>query len=400
MDILDPLVGLNDTQRELYSTADAFAREHMAPFAGEWDAKKQFPEDTLRRLGSLGFGGLNVGLESGGCGLSRLDTITVLEALAGGCVSTTAYVSIHNMCARMIDLYATPALRDAWLPELVTFSKFASYCLTEPGAGSDAASLTTRAVYDPTSDCYVLRGNKAFISGGGRSDVYIVMARVEVDGVAQRGAGGISAFLVPCPSRGLSFGAQEKKMGWNSQPTAAVYLDGVTVPASHRLGPEGSGFKLALAALDGGRTSIAACSLGGAAAALRATLSYTSQRVQFGAPIASQQGVAFMLADAATQVHTSRVVLQHAARALDDAVGTPSRLPYASAHAAMAKKYVTDACLSAVNACVQMHGGYGYLADYGLERLLRDVRVHTILEGTNQIMNVITARALLAPVGR
>ena len=358
-----------------------FAANKLAPFAADWDKHETFPVDTLREAAALGFGGIYVS-EPYGTGLGRIEAAVVFEALATGCVSTTAYMSIHNMCAWMIDHFGNEAQKKAYLPNLVSMEKFASYCLTEPGSGSDAASLRTTAKRD--GDHYVLNGEKAFISGGGASDVYLVMCRT-----GQEGPGGISCVIVDKDSPGLSFGKKESKLGWNSQPTRAVIMQNCRVPAANLLGREGAGFKIAMKGLDGGRINIGACSVGGAAAALQAARDHVLIRKQFGVPLAAQQNTQFQIANMAIGLETSRVMIRLAARLLDE------RSPLSTQYAAMAKKYATDTCFNVVNAALQLHGGYGYLRDYPVERILRDIRVHQILEGTNEIMQLIVSRIIL-----
>lgn len=374
---------LSDDTRAFQDVARAFAAEEFAPHAAEWDETSHFPEDALRKAAALGFGGLYIRDDVGGSGLSRLDAAVVIEALAAGCTSTTAYLSIHNMAAAMIDRYGDDAMRRRFLPDLVAMNRFASYCLTEPGAGSDAASLRTRAVRDGES--YVLNGSKAFISGGGRSDLYVVMARTGGDGPR-----GISTFVVESGTPGLSFGGQEKKLGWKSQPTAQVNFTDCRVPAANRVGAEGEGFRIAMAGLDGGRINIAACSLGAAGACLERAVAYVKERRQFGRALAEFQALQFRLADMATELEAARLMVLKAAAMLD--AGDRR----ASVQCAMAKRFATDVGFEVVNQALQLHGGYGYLRDYPIERYLRDVRVHQILEGTNEIMRVIISRDLLA----
>ena len=373
---------LSEEQRAIKDTARAFARDEMMPFARRWDEDEFFPVDTLRRAAALGFGGIYVGAEFGGSALSRLDAALIFEELAQGCPSTAAYVSIHNMVAWMIDTFGGPELRRRFLPDLCSMAKFGSYCLTEPDSGSDAASLKTRARRQ--GDHYVLDGSKAFISGAGVSDVYLVMARTG-DG----GPGGISCVLVENGTAGLSFGAQEKKLGWHSQPTAMVTLEGCRVPLTNRIGAEGHGFKIAMSALDGGRLNIAACSLGGAQFCLDRTIAYMKERKQFGTRLADFQALGFRIADYATELEAGRLLMHRAADALD------KREPGATRLAAMAKRLATDAGFEVVNGCLQLHGGYGYLRDHPIERVLRDLRVHQILEGTNEVMRLIVSRDLL-----
>jgi alkylation response protein AidB-like acyl-CoA dehydrogenase len=373
---------LTEEQRAIQDTARAFARDEMMPFARQWDEDEVFPADTLRRAAALGFGGIYVSADVGGSALSRLDAVLIFEELAQGCPSTAAYISIHNMVAWMIDAYGASELRRRFLPDLCSMAKFGSYCLTEPDSGSDAASLKTRALRE--HDHYRLDGTKAFISGGGTSDVYLVMART-----GEGGPRGISCFLVENGTPGLSFGAQEKKLGWHSQPTAMVILEGCRVPAANRIGAEGDGFKIAMSALDGGRLNIAACSLGGAEFCLERTVDHMKQRKQFGTRLADMQALQFRVADYATELEAARLMLYRAATALD------RREPAVTRLAAMAKRLATDAGFTVVNGCLQLHGGYGYLRDHPIERVLRDLRVHQILEGTNEVMRLIVSRDLL-----
>ncbi|GAA4613704.1 acyl-CoA dehydrogenase family protein [Saccharopolyspora hordei] len=373
---------LTDDQRAIRDTAREFAAEQLAPHAVEWDQAKHFPVETLRLAGELGMGGVYVDESVGGSGLSRFDSVLIFEALASGDPSIAAYISIHNMCAGMIDRFGTDEQRARWLPRLCSMEHLASYCLTEPGAGSDAAGLQTRAVRD--GDDYVLTGVKQFISGGGSSDVYVVMART-----GEEGPKGVSTFVVERDSPGLSFGANEKKMGWNAQPTRQVVFDGVRVPADQRLGEEGIGFRIAMTGLDGGRLSIGACSLGGAQTALDKSLGYVRERTQFGAKISDFQALRFKLADMATELEAARLLLWRAACALD------AGDPMATRFCAMAKRLATDTGFAVANEALQIHGGYGYLAEYGLEKIVRDLRVHQILEGTNEIMRLIVSRSLL-----
>jgi alkylation response protein AidB-like acyl-CoA dehydrogenase len=373
---------LTEEQRAIQDTARAFARDEMMPFARRWDEDEIFPADTLRRAAALGFGGIYVSADVGGSALSRLDAVLIFEELAQGCPSTAAYISIHNMVAWMIDAYGASELRRRFLPDLCSMAKFASYCLTEPDSGSDAASLKTRALRE--HDHYRLDGTKAFISGGGTSDVYLVMART-----GEGGPRGISCFLVENGTPGLSFGAQEKKLGWHSQPTAMVILEGCRVPAANRIGAEGDGFKIAMSALDGGRLNIAACSLGGAEFCLERTVEHMKQRKQFDTRLADMQALQFRVADYATELEAARLMLYRAATALD------RREPAVTRLAAMAKRLATDTGFAVVNGCLQLHGGYGYLRDHPIERVLRDLRVHQILEGTNEVMRLIVSRDLL-----
>ena len=374
---------LTEEQTAIRDLAESFARDEIAPNALEWDQARHFPVDVVRHAASLGFGGIMVSEEFGGSGLGRLDAVLIYEALAKGCAAISAYLSIHNMVATMIDRHGSTAQRKTYLPRLCGAEILASYCLTEPSCGSDAAALTTRAERD--GDNYVLTGQKMFISGAGATDLYVVMART-----GGPGAKGVSAFLVEKGAEGLTFGANERKMGWNAQPTRTVMLDRVRVRADAMLGPEGAGFKLAMEALDGGRTSIAACSLGGAQSALEKALAYTGERKAFGQKLNEFQALQFAIADMATDVEVSRTFLWRAAAALD------AKLPEATRLCAMAKKHVTDSGFEVANRALQLHGGYGYLADYGVEKIVRDLRVHQILEGTNEIMRVIIARSVLA----
>lgn len=373
---------LNDDQAAIQAAARAFAEAELAPHSARWDEEKVFPVQTLRAAAALGFAGLYVREEVGGSGLSRLDAALVFEELSRGDVSVAAYISIHNMVSWMIDRFGNDAQRQRWLPRLATMELLSSYCLTEPGAGSDAASLATRAERD--GDDYVLTGAKAFISGAGTSDLYLVMART-----GEGGARGVSAFVVEAGTPGLSFGAQERKMGWNAQPTAMVHFDGVRVPAENRIGAEGEGFRFAMAGLDGGRINIAACSLGGAGLALETAREHLSARRQFGRPLADFQALQFRLADMATELEAARLMVRRAAFALD--AGDPD----ATLYCAMAKRFATDGGFEVANQALQLHGGYGYLRDYPLERIVRDLRVHQILEGTNEIMRVIISREIL-----
>ena len=363
--------------------AAGFARDRIAPHAVEWDQARHFPIDVLREAAALGLAAIYVGEEAGGCGLSRRGAITIFEALAEGCPTVAAYLSIHNMCAWMVDAFGSPSQRERYLPALCAMDLLASYCLSEPGCGSDAAALTTRARRD--GDAYVLDGQKQFISGAGNPHAfYIVMARTGAAGPA-----GISAFLVESGTPGLSCGANERKMGWNAQPTRAVILEGCRVPAANRLGAEGEGFRIAMRGLDGGRLNIAACSLGGAQAALDKALAYMRERRAFGRRLDEFQALQFKLADMATELEAARALLERAATALD--TGAPN----ATRFCAMAKRFATDVGFEVANAALQLHGGYGYLADHGIEKIVRDLRVHQILEGTNEIMRLIVARSLI-----
>jgi alkylation response protein AidB-like acyl-CoA dehydrogenase len=373
---------LTEEQQAFQATAREFAAAEMMPQARAWDEGEVFPVEALRKAAALGFGGIYVGEDVGGSALTRLDATIIFEELAQGCVSTAAYISIHNMVAWMIDRYGEEAQRRRLLPKLCTMEHFASYCLTEPGAGSDAASLATRARRD--GDAYVLDGTKAFISGGGVSDIYVVMART-----GESGPKGISCFVVEKGTPGLSFGAPEKKLGWKSQPTAMVMLDGCRVPAANRIGAEGDGFRIAMAGLDGGRLNIAACSIGGAQFCLDRTIAHMRERKQFGTRLADFQALAFRIADYATELEAARLMVRRAAAAVTNGEPGTTRL------AAMAKRHATDAGFEVVNGCLQLFGGYGYLRDHPIERVLRDVRVHQILEGTNEVMRLIVSRDLL-----
>ncbi|HUE47400.1 MAG TPA: acyl-CoA dehydrogenase family protein [Aestuariivirgaceae bacterium] len=373
---------LSEDQAAFRDVATAFAAEHMAPFAAQWDEDEVFPHDVLKAAAGLGFAGLYVRDDVGGSGLSRMDAAIVFEALANACPSTAAFLSIHNMASWMIDAYGSDDQRKRFLPGLTAMDLVASYCLTEPGSGSDAAALKTKAVRD--GDHYVLNGSKAFISGGGVSDCYVTMVRT-----GEGGADGISCIVVEKDAKGLSFGAKERKLGWHSQPTAMVNFEDCRVPVDNRIGEEGIGFKIAMAGLDGGRINIAACSLGAADASLALALDYVNERQQFGRRLAEFQALQFKLADMATELEASRLLLYKAAVKLDE------KSPDATRLAAMAKRKATDVGFWVVNEALQLHGGYGYLRDFPLERYLRDLRVHQILEGTNEIMRVIIARDLL-----
>ncbi|WP_343503969.1 acyl-CoA dehydrogenase family protein [Alloyangia pacifica] len=372
----------SEEQQAIFDMAKAFGQEHIAPFARDWEAAGTIPRDLWPKLAELGFGGLYVSEESGGSGLTRLDATLVFEALSMACPSVAAFLSIHNMCAKMIDAYGSDALKARVLPGALTMETVLSYCLTEPGSGSDAAALRTRA--EKSNDSYRLTGTKAFISGGGYSDAYLVMCRTGEDGPK-----GISTILVEDGTPGLSFGGLEDKMGWKSQPTRQVQFDDCEVPLGNLLGEEGKGFRYAMAGLDGGRLNISACSLGAAQAALDATLGYMAERKAFGTSIDQFQALQFRLADMEIELQAARVFLRQAAWKLD--TGAPD----ATKFCAMAKKFVTEAGSKVVDQCLQLHGGYGYLADYGIEKLVRDLRVHQILEGTNEIMRMITARSLI-----
>ena len=373
---------LSEDQRAFQETARAFAAAEMAPHAARWDADHIFPTDTLRQAAALGLAAICCDPEHGGTGLSRVDSVLIFEELAVACPSTAAYLSIHNMVAWMVDHFGNEEQRGRWLPGLTTMETIASYCLTEPDSGSDAAALTTRAQGD--GEDYVINGSKAFVSGGPFSDLYACMVRT-----GGAGAKGISCVLVERDSAGLGFGKLEEKLGWHSQPTSAVLFDDCRVPKSNRLGDEGEGFKIALQGLAGGRLNIAACSLGGAWACLEAARGYLKERKQFGQPLAAFQGLGFRLADMATELEAAKLMVWRGAWLLDQ---NDTRAPMAIA---MAKRYATDVGFRVANEALQLHGGYGYLRDYPIERYVRDLRAHQILEGTNEIMRVIIARELL-----
>lgn len=376
------MFALNDDERAIAEMARDFADEYLAPNALEWDEQKHFPVDVLRKAGSLGMGGIYIGEDVGGSGLRRLDAVRIFEALATGCPAIAAYISIHNMVAWMIDNYGNAEQRNHWLPRLASMEWLGSYALTEPGVGSDAAALSTKAVRD--GDEYLLTGVKQFISGAGSTDVYVIMART-----GDAGARGISAFIVPADTPGISFGANEKKMGWNAQPTRQVILDNVRVPAADMLGVEGAGFRIAMNGLNGGRLNIAACSLGGGQAALEKSVAYLAQRKAFNAPLLDNPALQFELADMRTALEAARTLLWRAAAALDADADDKVEL------CAMAKRFTTDAGFEVANKALQLHGGYGYLAEYGVEKIVRDLRVHQILEGTNEIMRVVVARSVV-----
>jgi alkylation response protein AidB-like acyl-CoA dehydrogenase len=372
---------LNEDQRAIEAAARRFARERLAPHAARWDAESFFPVETLREAAALGFAGIYVKSDVGGSEMSRLDAAIIMEELSAGCTSTAAFISIHNMASWMIDRYGNDEQRKRFLPRLTAMEKIASYCLTEPGAGSDAASLKTKAAKD--GDHYVLNGAKAFISGAGVSDIYVCMVRTGEDG-----AKGVSCIVVEKGTPGLSFGKLERKMGWNSQPTAQVIFEDCRVPVANRIGAEGEGFRIAMSGLDGGRINIGACSVGTARAALDEAMAYAKERKQFGRAIAEFQASQFKLADMATELEASRLMIRSAAAALD------RHDPRATMLCAMAKRFATDAGFRIANDALQLHGGYGYLKDFPAERHVRDLRVHQILEGTNEIMRVIVAREL------
>ncbi|MGE3829394.1 MAG: acyl-CoA dehydrogenase family protein [Parvibaculaceae bacterium] len=374
---------LTEDQAAIQSTVRAFADEKIAPFALQWEEERTIPRDILREAASLGLGGITVSEEHGGSALSRVESVLIFEALATACPAVASFISISNMCAWMIDSYGSAELRAKFVPKLCTFEHVASYCLTEPGSGSDAAALKTRAVAQGNS-AYTVTGAKAFISGGGYSDLYLVMCRT-----GEEGPRGISCLLVENGAPGLSFGANEKKMGWHAQATATVNLDGVAVPAAHRLGSEGEGFRIAMEGLNGGRLNIAAASLGAAQTALDKALAYMKERKAFGRTLAEYQALQFKAADMETELQAARIFLYQAAWKLaNDA-------PDARKYCAMAKRLVTDTAFRVANEALQIHGGYGYLRDFGIEKIVRDLRVHQILEGTNEIMRLIIARDLL-----
>ena len=373
---------LTEEQTLIQDMAKNFAMTELAPHSSKWDEEKFLDRAVFAKAAELGFMGMYSGEQHGGTALSRLDSAIVFEQLAAGDVSHTAMMTIHNMATWMVDRYGDDKLREKYVPRLTAGELIASYCLTEPGAGSDAASLTTKAVRDGND--YILNGTKTFISGAGWSDIYVVMART-----SDNGAKGVSTFVVEKGTAGLSFGANEKKMGWNAQPTAQVIMEDCRIPAENRVGAEGDGFKFAMSGLDGGRINIGACSLGGAQKALDASLQYTKERTQFGKSISDFQNTQFMLADMATELEASRMMIYRAADMLD------KKRPNAGAACAMAKRFTTDMCSKIANDALQLHGGYGYLSEYEIEQIVRDLRVHQILEGTNQIMRMIVSRSLL-----
>lgn len=373
---------LTEEQNAIYDMAFAFGQEHIAPHAIEWDETGHFPKDVVRSVGELGMAGIYVREDVGGSALSRLDATLIFEALAYACPSIGSFISIHNMCAWMIDSFGTEEQRQKWVPQLTSMEKICSYCLTEPGSGSDAAALKTKAEKDGNG--WKINGTKAFISGGETSDLYLTMVRT-----GEGGPKGVSAVLVENPTQGLSFGANERKMGWRSQPTAQVQFDDCKIPADHLVGEEGKGFRYAMAGLDGGRLNIAASALGAAQFALDKTVTYMQERKAFGKPIAEFQALQFRIADMETELQAARVFLRQAAWKLDQ------KSPDATLHCAMAKRLVTDLSFRVANDALQLHGGYGYLADYGIEKVVRDLRVHQILEGTNEIMRMIISRDML-----
>ena len=373
---------LSEEQSAIFDMAYAFGQDAIAPYAREWEIAETIPKDLWPKIGELGFGGLYVSEDSGGTGLSRLDATLVFEALSMACPSVAAFLSIHNMCAKMIDGFGSDEMKARVMPDVLAMNTVLSYCLTEPGSGSDAAALKTRA--ERTNEGYTLNGTKAFISGGGYSDAYVCMVRTGEDGAA-----GVSTVFVEDGSDGLSFGGLEQKMGWRSQPTAQVQFDECKVAAQNLIGEEGKGFKYAMMGLDGGRLNISACSLGAAQTALNSTLDYMGERKAFGKSIDQFQGLQWRLADMEIEMQAARVFLRQAAWKLDTGAADATK------YCAMAKKFVTEVGSKVVDQCLQLHGGYGYLADYGIEKLVRDLRVHQILEGTNEIMRVIVARDML-----
>ena len=373
---------LDEEQIAVRDMARAFAAEKIAPHALRWDEEKHFPVDVMRQAAALGMGGIYIRDDVGGSGLTRLDAALIFEALATGCPTVSAFISIHNMASWMIDTFGTEAQRQAYLPKLCAMDLIASYCLTEPGDGSDAAALRTRAVRD--GDDYVLNGQKQFISGAGATDILVAMVRTGADG-----PGGISTLVIDAKTPGVSFGANERKMGWNAQPTRAVIFENARVPVANRLGEEGIGFKIAMAGLDGGRLNIAACSLGGAQSALDKTLAYTKERKAFGKRLDEFQALQFRIADMAIELEAARTFVWRAAAALDRKDADATML------CAMAKRFGTDVGFEVANQALQLHGGYGYLSEYGIEKIVRDLRVHQILEGTNEIMRLIVSRKLI-----
>lgn len=373
---------LTEDQLQIQEMARKFTADAITPFAAEWDEKKVFPRDTIREAAELGFGSIYVSEESGGIGLGRLEAALIFEAMAYGCPSTSAFISIHNMTAWMIDRFGSEEVKQKYLPSMITMERMGSYCLTEPSSGSDAAALKTRAVRD--GEHYVVSGSKAFISGGGENEIYVTMVRT-----GDEGPKGISCLVIEKDMPGVSFGAQERKLGWHSQPTAQVNFDEVRVPVENRVGAEGEGFRIAMMGLDGGRINIGACSLGGGQRCLDEAVNYTKERKQFGQPIADFQNTQFMLADMETELEAARYLLYVAAAKVT------ANAPDKTRFAAMAKRLATDTGSSVVDRALQLHGGYGYLMDYPVERFWRDLRVHSILEGTNQIMRVIVSRDML-----
>lgn len=375
---------LTEDQQAFREAARTFAEKSMAPFAAKWDSEHIFPKDLLEEAGEMGFMGMYTPEALGGMGLSRLDTSVIVEELAAACPSTAAFITIHNMAAWMVASFGSDELKQEIVPKLASGEWLASYCLTEPGAGSDAASLRTKAVRD--GDSYLINGSKVFISGAGATDILVLMART---GAPDSGYKGISTFVIPADADGVSYGKNEEKMGWHSQPTRMISLENVRIPVRNRVGEEGDGFAIAMKGLDGGRLNIATCSIGGAQAALLRARNYMHEREQFGKPLAAFQALQFKLADMATNLVAARQMVRLGAFKLDSAD------PEATLHCAMAKRFATDACFDVVNEALQLHGGYGYIREYPLERFLRDLRVHQILEGTNEIMRLIVARRLL-----
>ncbi|GAA4025638.1 isobutyryl-CoA dehydrogenase [Sphingomonas rosea] len=373
---------LTDDQRQIQEMARAFTAAEITPNAAEWDEKHIFPRDTIKRAAELGFGAIYVSEESGGIGLGRLESALIFEAMSYGCPSTSAFISIHNMAAWMIDRFGSQAVKDKYLPDMIAMERLGSYCLTEPSSGSDAAALKTRAVRD--GDHYVVSGSKAFISGGGENEIYVTMVRT-----GEEGPKGISCLVIEKDMDGVSFGANERKLGWHSQPTRQVNFDQVRVPVENRVGGEGEGFRIAMMGLDGGRLNIGACSLGGGQRCLDEAVAYTKERKQFSTAIADFQNTQFMLADMATELEAARALLYLAAAKVTDNAPDKTRF------AAMAKRLATDTGSAIADRALQLHGGYGYLMDYPIERFWRDLRVHSILEGTNQVMRMITAREML-----
>ena len=373
---------LTDDQRAIQEMAQRFTADAITPFAAKWDEDHVFPRDTIKAAAELGFASIYVSEASGGIGLGRLESALIMEAMAYGCPAVSAFISIHNMASWMIDSFGSETVKAKYLPSLVTMDRIASYCLTEPGSGSDAAALKTRAVLD--GDHYVVTGSKAFISGAGANEVYVTMVRTGGEGPK-----GISCLVIEKDMPGVSFGANEKKMGWRAQPTAQVNFDGVRVPVENLVGGEGDGFKIAMAGLDGGRLNIGACSLGGAQRAIDEAIAYTRQRSQFGKAIADFQNTQFRLADMETELQAARILLYAAAAKVT------AKSPDKTKFSAMAKRFATDTGMSVVDRALQMFGGYGYLQDYPIEKLYRDLRVHQILEGTNEIMRVVIARELM-----
>lgn len=374
---------LSDEQKAIYDMAFAFGQDNVAPHSIEWDEKGHFPKDVIKSTGELGIAGIYVSEDVGGSGLSRMDAALIFEALAYSCPSFGSFISIHNMCGWMIDTFGTEEQRQKWLPQITSFDKICSYCLTEPDSGSDAAGLRTKA--EKHGNGWNLNGTKAFISGGDSSDLYLAMVRTGAEGPK-----GVSAVLVENPSEGLSFGANERKMGWRNQPTAQVQFDDCKIPADQLIGNEGEGFKYAMAGLDGGRLNIAASALGAAQFALDKALAYVKERKAFGRPIADFQALQFRLADMETELQAARIFLYQAAWKYDN------NAPDTTKACSMAKRFVTDTAFNVANEALQLHGGYGYLADYGIEKVVRDLRVHQILEGTNEIMRLIISRQMLA----